>query len=85
MEIQNNIIDGYSVIHFLTCFCLASIIKKREVAYPLLIFHEIFETPLFVKLIPVYKNAEGPVNICSDMAVNLIAWELGRKYGSKKI
>lgn len=82
---ENKIIDGYSVIHFLTCFCLAEFIKKKEVAHPLLIFYEVFETPLFIKLIPIWKTPEGPISICSDMVVNLIAWELGRKYGNKKI
>ena len=82
---ENSIIDRWTPGHFLICFCLAQFIKKREVAYPLLIFYEVFETPLFIKLIPIWKTPEGPIGILSDMAVNLIAWELGKKYGSKKI
>ena len=82
---DNKIVDAWTPIHFLTSFCLASIIPKREIAHPLLIFHEVFENLLFIKLIPVYKVPEGPLNTCSDITINLIGYELGRKYGSKKI
>lgn len=82
---ENKIIDVWSAIHFLVCFNLSSIIKKREVAYPLFILYELLETPLFVERIPVFKSPEGPVNVVSDIIVNLAAYELGRKYGNKKI
>lgn len=82
---ENRIIDQWTPIHFLIPFCLGSLIKKRKLVYPLLILYELFETPLFVELIPVYRFPEGPVGVVSDIIVNLTAYELGRKYGNKKI
>jgi len=79
---QNKIIDWWSVIHFIGGFSLASF--PRNYMYPLFIIFEIAENTIGPRL-NIIKEIEGPVAIASDMLINIASYELGRKYGHKKI
>ena len=79
---ENKIIDPWTFIHALVGFNIGSLIKSRPFGYSLIIGYEVIE-PLLIPT--VFENEEGWVNIFSDIAFGLGAFELARKYGNKRI
>ena len=79
---ENKIIDPWTFIHALVGFNIGSLIKSRPLGYSLIIGYEVIE-PLLVPT--VFENEEEWVNIFSDLAFGLGTFELGRKYGNKRI
>ena len=80
---ENKIIDPWTVIHALVGFNIGSITKSRPVGYSLIIGYEFIENLFLVG--PIFQNEEGWLNIISDLVFGLGAYELGKKYGNKKI
>ena len=80
---QNKIVDAWTFIHALVGFNIGSVIKSRPVGYSLIIGYEIIEN-LFI-IGPVFQEDEGWINIISDIAFGLGAYELAKKYGEVNI
>ena len=86
MENNNKIIDWWTTIHFLGGFVIGSAIPKRDLGYGLILGYEVVENLIARKLAgDFFKEDEGPINIISDSIVGIIAYELGKKYGKRKI
>lgn len=80
---QNKIIDAWTFIHALIGFNIGSITKSRSVGYSLIIGYEVIENLFLIG--PIFKEDEGWINIISDVAFGIGAFELAKKYGNKKI
>ena len=80
---ENKIIDPWTFIHALIGFNIGSVTKSRTVGYSLIVGYEVVENLFLVG--PIFQNEEGWINIISDVAFGIGAFELARKYGDKKI
>ncbi len=85
-QYNNKIIDIYTIKHFLIGFVIGSAFPKRKVGYSLIIGYEVIENILMrTQFGHFFGEDEGPVNAISDTIVGIIAYELSKKYGSRKI
>jgi len=80
---ENKIIDPWTFIHALVGFNIGSVLKSRPVGYSLIIGYEFIENLFLIG--PIFQNEEGWLNIISDLVFGIGAYELGKKYGNKKI
>ena len=80
---ENKIIDPWTFIHTLVGFNIGSIIKSRPVGYSLIVGYEVIENLFLIG--PIFQEDEGWLNILSDLAFGLGAYELGKKYGEVNI
>ena len=78
---ENKIIDPWTVIHALVGFCLNPL--PRKYAYPLIIIYEVVENKYLVG--PIFQDEEGNLNIISDLIAGIGFYELGKKYGDRKV
>ena len=86
MEDNNKIIDWWTTIHFLGGFVIGSAIPKRKIGYSLILGYEVVENILMrSEAGDIFKEDEGIINAISDSIVGILAYELGKKYGKKKI
>jgi len=86
MENNNKIIDRWTVQHFLGGFLLGHFFPKREVGYSLIIGYEIVENILMrSQFADFFKEIEGLTNAVADSVIGIVAYELNKKYGDKKI
>lgn len=86
MEDNNKIIDWWTIPHLLGGFVIGSAIHKRKIGYSLILGYEVIENILMrSEAGDIFKEDEGPINIISDSIVGIIAFELGKKYGKRKI
>ncbi len=80
---QNKIIDGWTFIHSLVGFNIGCVLKSRSLGYFLIIGYETIENKYLVG--PIFQEDEGMLNIISDIVFGIGSYELGRKYGDKKL
>jgi len=80
---ENRIIDPWTVIHAVVGFNIGMLVKSRLLGYLLIIGYESIENKYLIGTI--FQNEEGVLNILSDIAVGIGSYELGKKYGNKKI
>ena len=78
---ENKIIDPWTFIHALVGFCLGPL--PRKYSYPIIIIYEVIENKYLIGTI--FQEGEGSLNIVSDIVFGIGGYELGRKYGDKKI
>ncbi len=77
------ILDWWTPIHALVGFCVGSVVKSRPLGYSLIAGYEVIENKFLIG--PVFINDEKWLNIISDIVVGVGFYELGKKYGNKKI
>ena len=80
---QNKIFDAWTFIHSLVGFNIGSFIPSRSLGYLLIISYEAIENKYLIGTI--FQEEEGMLNILSDIVFGLGFYELGKKYGDKKI
>ena len=80
---ENKIIDAWTFIHALVGFNIGSVIKSRPVGYSLIVGYEAIENLFLIG--PIFQEDEGWLNIISDVLVGISFYELGKKFGNKKI
>ncbi len=80
---NNLILDWWTPIHALVGFCAGFIIPSRLVGYSLIIGYEAIENRYLIG--PIFESKEGMLNVISDTVVGVLFYELGKKYGNKKI
>lgn len=86
MENNNKIIDWWTIPHLLGGFVIGSATPKRKIGYSLILGYEVVENILMrSEAGDIFNEDEGPINAISDSIVGIIAFELGKKYGKKKI
>lgn len=86
MEVNNKIIDWWTIPHLLGGFVIGCAIPKREIGYGLILGYEVIENILMRSdLGSLFKEDEGLINAISDSIFGILAYELGKKYGKRKI
>ncbi len=80
---ERNVIDPWTVIHAVVGLNVGLLVKSRLLGYFLIIGYEAIENKYLIG--PIFENQEGILNILSDIVVGLGTYEIGRKYGNKKI
>ncbi len=83
MAYNNRILDWWSFIHAVVGFNVGTLVKSRGIGYLIIVGYEVIENKYLIG--PIFEEQEGSLNVLSDIAVGLGAYELGRKYGNKKI
>ncbi len=83
MAYNNKILDWWSFIHAVVGFNIGVLVKSRWIGYLLIIGYEGIENKYLIG--PIFEEEEGFLNVLSDVVVGLGSYELGRKYGNKKI
>ena len=79
MEINNRVLDGWTLVHLGAGIGLGLIKTPRFSAYSSLVVFEILENLILrKKMAELFNDLEGPANIISDLVVATAGYELTR-------